>query len=193
MNDKRNAVIVVDLQNDYFPGGRWTLSNIESASANAAKVIAAARESGDLLVHIRHEFESDAAPFFTPGSDGAKTHESVKALNNEDVMVKHQVNSFRDTKLKNLLDDNKIENVIVCGAMSNMCVDAVTRAAHDYGFKVSVVHDACASRELEFNGVQVPAEQVHAAFMSSLGFAYATMITTQEFVTSRKASLSRAH
>jgi nicotinamidase-related amidase len=192
MNDKRSAVIVVDLQNDYFPGGRWALHNTESASANAAKVIVAARESGDLVVHIRHEVVSDAAPFFTPGSDGARTHESVKALDGEQVVVKHQVNSFRDTKLKELLDDNKIENVIVCGAMSNMCVDAVTRAAHDYGFKVSVIHDACACRELEFNGVQVPAEQVHAAFMSSLGFAYATMIATDEFVASKK-TLSKAH
>jgi nicotinamidase-related amidase len=102
-----------------------------------------------------------------------------------------QVNAFRDTNLKEILDGSNIENVVVCGAMSNMCVDAVTRAAHDYGYKVSVVHDACASRDLEFNGVQIPAAQVQAAFISSLGFAYATILSTEDFVTSRNESLSK--
>jgi nicotinamidase-related amidase len=193
MDNKRSAVLVVDLQNDYFPGGRWTLAGIEAAANNAAKVIASARKSGDLVVHIRHEFESDSAPFFTPGSEGAKTNASVCAVKGEHVVLKHQVNSFRDTNLKEILDGNNIEYVVVCGAMSNMCVDAVTRAAHDYGYKVSVVHDACASRDLEFNGVQIPAAQVHAAFMSSLGFAYATILSTENFVTSRNESLSEVH
>ncbi len=55
------------------------------------------------------------------------------------------------------------------GSMSHMCVDGITRAANDLGYSVTVIHDACATRDLEFNGLTVPAAHVHAAFMSALG------------------------
>lgn len=187
MNDGRRAVIVVDLQNDYFPGGKWELAGIEAAAKNAASVIAAARKAGDLVVFIRHEFPTIDAPFFAPGSDGAKINDVVINNENESVVLKHQINAFRDTNLKRILEENHIEEVIVCGAMSHMCVDAVVRAANDYGYKVSVVHDACASRDMEFNGVHVPAATAHAAFMAALGFGYATMMTAGEFVDSTNA------
>ena len=178
----KRVLIVVDLQNDYFPGGKWTLSGVEAAADNAARLIAAARDKGELVVHIRHEFTTPDAPFFSPGSDGAQIHPKVRNRDDEQVVLKHFVNSFRETDLKAVLDRNGIDEVIICGAMSHMCVDAVTRAASDFGYKVTVVHDACASRDLEFNGVKVPAAQAHAAFMAALGFAYATMRSTNEYL-----------
>ncbi|HYF85752.1 MAG TPA: hypothetical protein VD964_04990, partial [Azospirillum sp.] len=57
-----------------------------------------------------------------------------------------------------------------------------TRAAVDFGYKATVVHDACASRDLAFGGITVPAAHVHAAFMAALGFAYATLPSTDEFL-----------
>lgn len=97
-------------------------------------------------------------------------------------MLKHFVNSFRETELKAILDQHGIEQLVVVGSMSHMCIDGVTRAAADLGYGVTVIHDACATRDLEFNGVVVPAAQVHAAFMSSLGFAYASVVSTDEFL-----------
>ncbi|CAF4721959.1 unnamed protein product [Rotaria sp. Silwood1] len=67
-----------------------------------------------------------------------------------------------------------------------MYIDAITRAAHDFGYNCILIHDACASRELQFNGITVPAEHVHAAFMSALDFAYAKTISTQEFLKDKK-------
>ena len=67
----KRALVLIDIQNDYFPGGKWTLSGIESAADNAARVLAAACAAGDLVVHVRHEFKATDAPFFAPGSDGA--------------------------------------------------------------------------------------------------------------------------
>jgi len=174
-----SALIVVDIQNDYFPGGKWPLVGVDAAADNAARIIQATRESGNLVVHIRHEFTSEEAPFFTPGSEGAKLHPKVMNKPEEPVVLKHFVNSFRETELKQILDQNGIEELVVIGAMSHMCVDGITRAAADMGYKVKVVHDACASRDLEFNGTTVPAAQVHAAFMAALAFAYAEVISTQ--------------
>src|SRR5215510_10977545 len=100
----RRALVLIDIQNDYFPGGRWTLSGIESAADNAAKVLASARATGDLVVHVRHEFPTADAPFFAPGSDGAKIHPKVRAAEGELVVLKRHVNAFRETDLKALLD-----------------------------------------------------------------------------------------
>lgn len=178
----KTALIVVDIQNDYFPGGLWTLSKVEAAAAKAAQVIAVFRERGDLVVHIRHEFTSADAPFFRPGSEGAQLHPSVINQPEEPVVLKHYINSFRETELKAVLDRHGIKAIVVVGNMSHMCVDGITRAAVDFGYATTVLHDACATLDLEFNGVKVPAEQVHAAFMAALRFGYAPVIPTAEYL-----------
>lgn len=119
---------------------------------------------------------------FHPGSEGAQIHPKVAARPSEHVVLKHKVNSFLNTELKALLDEHKVEAVTVIGSMSHMCIDGFTRAAADFGYAVTVIHDACASRDLEFNGVTVPAAQVHAAYMASLAFAYAQVIATEEYL-----------
>ena len=97
-------------------------------------------------------------------------------------MLKHHVNSFRETDLKAILDRHGVEEVVICGAMSHMCVDAGTRAASDLGYRCVVVHDACATRDQEFEGAVVPAAQVHAAFMAALQFGYAKLVSTEEYL-----------
>lgn len=176
------ALIIVDLQNDYFTGGKWTLEGTEAATQNAALLLNHFRNKNHPVIHVRHEFPSADAPFFTPNSEGVKAHLSVKETGTEPVIVKQHINSFRATNLKNVLDRNKIENVIICGAMSHMCIDAITRAAFDFGYTCSVAHDACATLALEFNGTTVPANLVHAAFMASLDFAYANVASTAELL-----------
>lgn len=178
----KRALVLIDIQNDYFPGGRWTLDGIDAAADNAAMLIDAARKAGDLIIHVRHEFPTADAPFFAPGSDGAKINPKVAPAGDEPVVLKNNVNAFRETNLKDILDRNGIDEVTLCGAMSNMCIDAAARAASDFGYKVTLIHDACATRDSEFGGVTVSAAQVHAAYMASLAFAYATTMKTDEFL-----------
>jgi nicotinamidase-related amidase len=178
----KQALIVVDIQNDYFPQGKWPLVGADDAADNAVRLIKAFRDAGDSVVHIRHEFTSEEAPFFTPNSEGAKLHPKVLNRADEPVVLKHFVNSFRETELKSILDERGIKELVVVGSMSHMCVDGITRAAADFGYTVTVIHDACATRDLEFNGVAVPAAQVHAAFMAALAFAYASVVSTNEFL-----------
>jgi nicotinamidase-related amidase len=178
----KRALVLIDVQNDYFAGGKWPLSGIESAADNAAKLIAAARATGDLVVHVRHEFPTADAPFFAPNSEGAKIHPKVAALDGEPVVLKNHVNSFRETDLKAVLDRHGVEEVVICGAMSHMCVDAGARAASDLGYKCVVVHDACATRDQEFQGMVIPAAEVHAAFMAALAFGYAKLVSTEEYL-----------
>jgi nicotinamidase-related amidase len=174
----QRALIVIDIQNDYFPGGKWTVDGMTQAAANAARLIADARDKGDKIVHVRHEIPSDTAPFFVPGSQGAQIHASVAPKAGETVIVKNHANSFRDTDLKNILDASGVRDVVICGAMSQMCIDGTARAAADSGYGVTLVDDACAARAMEFDGTSVPAAQVHAAFMAALGSSYARTVKT---------------
>jgi nicotinamidase-related amidase len=174
------ALILVDIQNDYFPGGRMALHNIDAAAENAARLLTHFRSTGQPVVHIQHTWEDPAAPFFVAGSEGAKTHERVAPQRGEPVVVKHFPNSFRESRLLEELRAAGAERLAICGAMSHMCIDATTRAAADLGFDCLVAHDACATTDVEFSGEQVPAPKVHAAFMSALGFAYAKVMPTAE-------------
>lgn len=177
----KRAVVVVDLQNEYLPGGKLALTGIDQAVANAARVIAHARETGDAVIHVRHEFPDPEVPFFNPGTPGVEIMDAVRPGSGEEVVTKNFPNSFLKTGLREMLDGGGVTDVTVVGAMSHMCIDATVRAASDLGYKVTVVHDACATLDLEFGGATVPAAQVHAAEMAALAFAYATLATTDDY------------
>ena len=178
----KRATIVVDLQNEYLSTGKLPLVGLDAALDNAARVIAAARAKGELLIHVRHEGAQADAPFFTPGTAGVQIIPAVAANAGEPVIVKNHPNSFRGTQLKQLLDAQGVKELVVIGAMSHMCIEATSRAAADFGYPVTVAHDACATMDLEFEGTVVPAAQVHAASMAALGFGYASVTTTDKYL-----------
>lgn len=181
----KNALLVIDIQNDYFNGGKYPLSEMDAVAANAARLIADARRKNTCIIHVQHIFPSQEAPFFTPGSDGSRIHSSVAPQDGETVIIKNNPNPFLDTDLKPVLDAAGIETITVIGAMSHMCIDATVRAASDFGYAVTVVEDACATRDLEHDGKTVPAAMVQTAMMSALGFAYAAITTTDQYLTTK--------
>ena len=169
------ALLLIDLQNDYFPGGLMELSAIDAASANAARLLDAFRTGGKPLVHVRHVFADAGAPFFRPETEGAEIHQSVAPAAGELVITKGAVNAFQGTDLQARLKALGIEDLVICGAMSHMCIEGTTRAAADLGYRCQVVHDACATRDQEFGGRTIPAADVHGTAMATLGFAYANV------------------
>lgn len=179
---QQTALLLIDFQNDYFSsfeGAKWPLHQAEAAVENAALIVEQCRLRNIPVIHVHHEFESDEAPFFIPGSSGANIHDKVAPRADEITVLKHQVNCFQGTPLRKQLEQQGIKNLIIAGAMSHMCIDAGTRAAKDFGYECTVIADACATRDLDFNGQTVPAAQVHAAYMSALAFAYAQVVDTQ--------------
>lgn len=177
------ALILIDIQNDYFPGGKWEVSGMTDAADKASRLLLAARETGDVVIHVRHEIPTDNPPFFEKGSKGADIEARVAPSENELVITKNFPNSFRETRLKESLDAASIQNVIICGAMSQMCIDGTARAAADFGYNTTVVADACAAKEQMYEGTTVPAPLVHATIMASLG-TYATIIKTDDYLNS---------
>ena len=177
----KQGLIIIDVQNDYFPGGNMELVSMESAASNAGLILEKFRGNENPVFHIQHLSKRPGSTFFLPGTRGAEIHESVNPLGNETIIEKLYPNAFRETPLLNKLKDLNIREVVLCGAMSHMCVDATTRAAFDNGFNCTVIHDACATRDLVFNGENVEAAKVHASFMAALSSPYAKVISVNEF------------
>jgi nicotinamidase-related amidase len=178
--EEKAALILVDIQNDYFPGGKMTLDGIDAASANASRLLGRFREKRMPVFHVRHLAVHPGATFFLPDTPGSEIHASVSPAAGETVIVKHFPNSFRETSLLDRLQKTGVASVAVCGAMSHMCIDATVRAACDLGFECLLAHDACATRALTFGRETAPAAQVHAAFMAALSAAYAQVLSTEE-------------
>ena len=178
----KTALMLIDIQNDYFPGGKMELVGMKESSRKAQELLDLFRKHNLPTFHIQHVSLGKGAGFFLPDTEGAEIHESLKPLSTDMVIQKHFPNSFRDTDLLERLKSAHVTALVICGAMSHMCIDATTRAAADHGFKCTVIHDACATRDLQFGDTHVPAAQVHASFMSALSFAYAKVISLQTFL-----------
>jgi nicotinamidase-related amidase len=176
----KRALIIVDIQNDYFPGGRMQLIDMDEAARNARHALGLFRARSLPVFHIQHISNRKGAAFFLPETDGIEIHEHVAPESGEYVIQKHFPNSFRDTSLKEKLKNSNVEEVIICGAMTHMCIDTTVRAAFDLGFHCIVLSDACATKDMEYNGVAVQASQVNTAFMAALSGVFAKVIKASE-------------
>ena len=115
----KRALLVIDIQKDYFPGGKMQLVGAEEASLRARELIEGFRKSGEELIHVQHIFQSPDAPFFVPGSEGTEIHPNVKPLASERLLVKHHANAFKNTPLHQWLRDSGVTDVVICGMMTS--------------------------------------------------------------------------
>ena len=176
------ALLIIDIQNDYFAGGAMQLVGSDAAAHNAARILSSFREQGLPVIHVQHTALSPTATFFLPGTHGAKIHESVAPIDGETVITKNFPNSFRGTNLKDVLDGLNLEQLVVVGMMTHMCIDTSVRAANDFGFKVTLVSDACATLDLEFEGRTVAAADVQVSYLAAIDGSFATIVTTDALV-----------
>lgn len=179
---KKTALIMIDLQNDYFPGGRMVLSGAEEAVEQAKLLLEHARKNEINIVYLKHIAINQEAKFFLPDTRGVDIHDALQPLETEELFQKHYPNSFRETGLGTYLQKQDIEQLLFCGMMSHMCVDATVRAAFDFGYSCLLAHDACATRALQFQQQTIGASQVHGSFMAALGARYAQVATAEECI-----------
>jgi len=174
------ALVLIDLQNDYFSGGAMELSASTEAGLRAAKLLQAFRHRALPVIHIQHISTRPDATFFRPDTEGVGIHECVAPIPGENVFRKNFPNCFRDTPLLDHLRQREITQLVIGGMMTHMCIDASTRAAFDLGFRCLLAHDACATRSLSFADTTVSAEHVQAAFLSALDGLFARVSNVEE-------------
>jgi nicotinamidase-related amidase len=183
----KTALVLVDIQNDYFPGGKMELVGSPEACQRAELLLDGFRRTQQPVVFIQHIATRPGAAFFLANSIGVEIHPVIKPKGNETVIQKHYPNSFRETFLLEHLLANHVSRLIICGMMTHMCVDATVRAAYDLGFECLVAGDACATRDLQFEGQKVPAEYVHWSFLAALNGTYADVMDAQAAVAATAA------
>jgi nicotinamidase-related amidase len=176
----KSGLLIIDVQNDYFPGGKSELYNPLKALNNIVKVLETFREKKLPVIHVQHINIREGATFFLPNTEGVLIHSKLTPIENEYIITKHTPNSFLRTSLADTLNINGITDLVICGMMSHMCVDTTTRACMDYGIKATLLEDACTTKDLVFNGKTIPAETVHETFMASLNGSFANVIKTSE-------------
>lgn len=176
------TLLVVDVQNDYFPSGKMKLFEMNTAASNVASLLSHFRINQFPVVFIQHIATKTNATFFLPKTAGAEIHESARPTDSEPVFVKHYPNSFRETGLNEYLQKENLRDLVICGAMSHMCIDTTTRAAFDLGYSCTVIADACATRDLIYNNEKVDATQVQLSFMAALNGTFAKVISTEEYL-----------
>lgn len=171
------ALVLIDIQQDYFAGGRMPLEEPERAGAVAGEVLARFRCWGWPVVHVRHEATAPGATFFLPGTDGLQFHPAVAPAPGEVVMTKHYPNAFRGTPLATWLQSRGVDTLVFAGMMTHMCIDTTVRAARDLSFTNWLIADATATRALTYEGTEVPARAVAGAFLAALDGSFARVVT----------------
>ena len=176
------ALLIIDIQNDYFEGGANPLVGTLESSLKAKEILKYFREYNLPVIHIQHVSTRPGSAYFLPDTYGVEIHENVRPLPNEKLIIKHYPNSFRDTELLEYLESNEISDLIICGMMTHICVDSTVRAAKDYGFNCVLISDACATKALEINGEIIKAENVQKSFLAAMSYFYASVRTTNQFI-----------
>ena len=178
----KTLLLLIDIQNDYFPNGNMQLNGSIEASLQAAKALKSFRDRGLPVVHVQHFSSRPGATFLLPDTHGAEIHENVKPIPGETVIRKNYPNSFRETDLLEHIKTHNISELVICGMMTHMCVDSTVRAAFDHGFRCTVLSDACTTRGLTYDNIEIPAEHVHGAFLAALSPVFATLRTVEDFL-----------
>lgn len=176
------ALLLLAIQNDYFPNGKFALEKSLEVGAKTQMILKACREMKLLVIHVQHVSTRPNDKYLLPCTHGVEFHSSVQPLKHEPIIKKHYPNSFKDTSLFDRLKNNKIQNLIICGMTTHSTIDATVRAAYDFGFNNTVIHDACAARQLEFDNMIIPTQSVQSAFLAALQPIYANVIGAEEYL-----------
>ncbi|KAI8337250.1 Isochorismatase-like protein [Chlamydoabsidia padenii] len=177
------ALIVVDVQNDYFPNGKLpTWKPVETAEA-CAELIKKFRQEGKEVVFVKHVIKDSQVkdfPFFIKGTHGVEIHDIVKPLPSEKIITKNEVSSFVGTDLKEYLTGKGVKKLVVVGMMIHNCVNATVYSGVEEGFPCVVVEEAVNTMDQSYDGEIVKAQDIKKAFLTGIQFAFSKVYKLQD-------------
>lgn len=171
----KEALLLIDIQDVYFTPGPLFLNNPCGAADKAAILLDKFRKENKTVIHVQHNFKMMSG-----------IHKKVKPLDGEKIILKDYPSSFLGTDLREYLLENDIDTLVIAGMMSHMCVDTTTRACQDFGYDVTLIDDACTTKDLKYKGKKLPAQTVHEVFMASLDGKFAKVMTLEEYCENTK-------
>jgi nicotinamidase-related amidase len=179
--------MVVDMQ-AAIDDPRWGELNNRHAEANIAALLAAWRDLGLPVLHIRHDSPDKASPY-RAGTPGHAVKPCAAPLATEPVFAKEATSAFADGRLDAALTKLDVTCLVVSGVLTQNSVEATARSAGDLGYRVFVVEDACrASATTDRTGRRWSADEVHALSLANLAGEYARIVATQDAVAAARTA-----
>ena len=151
------SLIVIDIQNDYFPGGQLPLWQAEETEQRIIRAIHLAQAQGDKVILVQH-VSSRSSGLFAQQGEGTAIRPAIRAAaDHAPVVIKQVADAFQGTDLSEQLSGT--DELLVCGMMTQTCVvfTALSRSADR--FNVRVLGDLCTA----------PTETVHRIALNALG------------------------
>jgi nicotinamidase-related amidase len=166
----KKALLLIDLQNDYFPGGKFPLWNTDITLSNIEQAMNAAKAKNIPIIHIQHiaNPELGVAPFFNQGSEGAKIHSRIlETAPDAPIVIKEFADSFVKTNLEEILTGLGVDELLVCGMMTQNCVThtAISKSAEKY--KVSILPDCCTTVDEMLHNIALHAVSTRLSLVPS--------------------------
>lgn len=166
----KKALLVIDIQNDYFEGGHYPLWNTENVLEKIEKIVVKAQQRGVEIINIQHIADSSQglAPFFNEGTNGVNIHDNLlKLAPDSPIVVKRYADSFHETRLQSILNDLEVDEIYICGMMTQNCVThtAISKAADTY--KVSIVEDCCTTVDEMIHRIALNAVSTRVSLITS--------------------------
>lgn len=183
----KTAVLVIDFQNEYFPGGRMVIPDGGSALENTRRLIKAADAKGIRVIHVQHVLPA-GAPLFAEGGKTVQFHPDMQPRTGETVVQKDNVSVFAGASaavMDKTLKEAGIDTLIVTGLMTHACVSGAARdaAAAPRGYRVIVSSDATATRDLQLaTGTRIDHKTLHAASLATVEDTYGDVMTTDAII-----------
>jgi len=174
----RSALVLIDCQNTYREGV-MQLEGVEDALKECQALLARYRDAGRPVIHIQHD-AGPGSPYDTKAQIGAIT-EAVAPRAGEPVVVKAYPSAFEKTDLDELLKARGVEELVLAGFMTHMCVNSTARSAFNHGYKPTIVAAATATRALPTAaGGVIPAQTLHEASLAGLRDLFAVVVERGE-------------
>ena len=178
---KNTALLLVDIQDSFFVGGRWARRGNPAFEENVAMLLDAWRGAGLPLFFILH---TDPDPGFRRTDPEFRLMDFMQRREDEPLLVKTTFNSFTSTDLEARLDALGIERLVVTGISLEQCVETTTRVAKDLGYDVDFVLDATQTFPIvdRRTGEELPPSALYERAQYVLRDRFARIVTTREVV-----------
>ncbi|MDD6796074.1 MAG: cysteine hydrolase family protein [Clostridiaceae bacterium] len=178
----KKGLLLIDIQEFYFKGGFSELYRAEEAASEAKKVLTYFRENNLPVFHIQHIGMEKEDGCYRPQTEGIRIYKDVCPNDDEYVITKQTPDGFVNTDLKKSLEQAGVAELVVCGMMTNICIDTTVRSAKALGYDVTVIEDACTTKDFQWKGKVIKATDIQNSFMTSLEMFFAKVQSAEEWI-----------
>ena len=179
----RRALLVIDVQNEYFDGALPITDPPTGTSLpNIGLAMDAAPAAGVPVIVVQHADTDPDSPIFRPGSPEQELHPAVADRPRDHLVVKAYPGTFTETPLADLLEAAAVDTVSITGYMTHMCVDTTARQAAHRGLAVEILNDATGTLALTNSGGTATGEELHRGTLVAQGQFFADVTTTADWI-----------